>query len=684
MKTNLRQLTLAVVSAGMLALAGCGGGGGGDDTITMTGVAATGAPFVGATIEVSSSAGVVGTSDPVGDTGKFSFKLVKGARPPFVLKASRTNTDGAVESLVSVYSGSGSTGSANITPITNLIASRLSPSGDPLKLAAELAAAPTTIDASKITAKVTEVQQILAPILTATGTTASDPLTADFPTNGTGYDRLLDSVKITVTPSSATTTNIEIGVKQQLADNAAPITIQFNNATVLAAIPVMPTIDATTLVASGTSTLIAQYLAQLNACYALPVTTRVNSTVTNGLATGTAANVVATECRNVFFGNDPANFKANGKLVGRDNNNFGAFTSLFRTGATGLVFSQGTYEFTRQNGDIVVGWKARDAAGNESYDTDVVRKDTDGKLKAIGNLYDYSGGISAYHQLRKFITLNQSGFDYYSTGYSLNVDLSTGGAGIGGSIFDRVVVTTPRNTVIVLKPKTGNSNLNLVKFPGNVGGAEIVTGTNFIRLNSVYLDSANTGDPAVKDVSLFFADRSVFTDATIAAIPAQSVWKFDYYLASAPGTLAATQTYKTRSRAMTIEELKQKGLASLAPANIAGAQALAFPSGTINWNNAASLNFGWVVPSGALPPTAITAYGGINNVANSGFNDSSKVGSESRSGTIFCSKTGVGDNHCSGNSNSPYAAAVYGTGLQLQATDSAGRGFGSFFAAYQL
>lgn len=696
MKINLRQLAMAVAGAGILSLAGCGGGGGGsgDDTITMTGVAATGAAFVGATIEVSSSAGVVGTSDPVGATGKFSFKLAKGARPPFVLKASRTNTDGAVESLISVYSGSGATGSANITPISNLIASRLSPSGDPLKLAAELAAAPTTIDTDKITAKVKEVQTILGPILTATGTTASDPLTAEFPTDGTGYDRLLDSVKITVTPSSSTTTNIEIGVKQQLADTAAPISIQFNNSTVLAAIPVMPTIDASTLVATGTSALITQHLAQLTSCYALPLTTRVNGVVVGNNATGTAANVVAPECRNAFFGNDPANFKSNGNIVGRDNNNNGAFSSLFRNGATGVVFSQGTYEFTRQNGDLVIGYKSKDTLGNEVNDTLVVRKDTDGKLKQIGNQYAFSGGVAAYAQLREFP--NQAASTYYSTGYTLNVPLIT----TGGRTVTHVIVTTPKNTnVTLIRGSDGmvfpklNANRQTVQADGTTLSTAIPgmgpSGTNFIRVRSEYADTASVAaHPATRDTGLFFTPTES-TEAEVASFGNQSVWTFKYYSGgSAAPLLEGTQSYKTRARALTIGEMRTKKWANLNAAGVAFLQSqyvLANNNTTLPSTNLVTPV--WEVPAGALPPTGITLFGStrvndasLNTDPRVQFNDSITVGSLVRTASITCAN-GNGETHCAPPGYKAYARA---NGLHLWARDPAGNEFARFYTGYNL
>jgi hypothetical protein len=682
MKFSISRFALALAGAGLVTLYGCGGGGGGSTSstpsTTLSGVAATGAAFEGAVITVTDSTGAtVGTSSAVGANGAFNITLRSGAVAPFVLTATRTNADGAAESLVSVVpNGGGTIATVNISPVTTLIASRLSVSGDPTKLAAEVGAGTSTVNSTTVSAKVAEVQTILAPILTATGTTGTDPLTGTFAADGTGYDRLLDSIKVTITPASSQATNIEVSIKQQqVSDTAAPTAIQFTSATSAASLPTIPTINSADLVPSGTSALIAAHLAQLNACYALPAASRVNGT--------TASSIIASACTAVFKDSDPTTFKSNGKIVGQGK----AFSSMFTAPANGVVFSQGTYEFTRANGDIVVGYKSRDLAGNELFDTFALTLNG-GQLRQIGNQYNYPGGVSAYHQLRKFVTLSQSAWDYYSTGYTLNVDHITGGAGVDGSVFDRIEVTTPRGHVLVLKPKAGSSYLPLVKNPG---GSEVVTGTNFLRLNSVYADSANTADPSVKDTTLFFADRTLYPDATISTIPAQSVWKFDYFLAGNTGATAdTTQYYKTRARALTIAELQTKGFATLLSGDLTwiASNSVAFNgsngaiAGRLPFSAGTAATMNWAVGTGVLPPTSIQIWGTYNDGTHSGgFNDSTKVGSTARTGDITCSNSGGSDFHCASGA---YTTTTYLNGSHLWARDTSGREYASFFAMYKL
>lgn len=679
MKLTSRMLSrvyLLVTSAALATLVACGGGGGGTAAIptpapvTLSGVAATGAAFTDAVVTVIDSTGAtVGTSAPVGTDGVFNVTLTAGAKPPFVLIASRTTAEGQVQSLVSVLASPTAT-VANITPITNLIASLLSPSGDPAKLSTELTAGTAQITPATVAATVQEVQTVLATLLTATGTTNTDPLSGSFAVNGTGYDLLLDSVQISIVPTSTTSSNIEVAVKQQLPDGTQPVTVQF--ASTATTIPSLPAVNSSTLVASGTSVLISDLLSNLSACYALQLADRVTSGGT------TAADIIATACKNVFFGNNPGSFLSNGNVVGRNR----AFNGIFTDGGTGVVFSQGTYEFTRNNGDLVIGYKAKDRFNNETFDTFVVRLDTaEGKLKLIGNQYAYPGGVTAAHQLRQFITLNQADYNYYSAGYAIKISDVKGGMGVGGSIFDKVIVTTPGGNTVTLKPSVGSPDLNLVK-----ALSTSASGTRFIRLRSEFANAAVSGDISKMDTSLFFASPQL-TNADIAAIPAQSVWKFEYYLVS--GVPTTPQYYKTRSRALTIAELKLQGLAQLGAGPISYIQS--HPGGFTGSfalpTNGPADGIDFTVPTGALPVTEIKIFGRyFDPIAKTGigFDDAVQIGSTARTGTIMCTKASSGDNHCSTTVPGAYATGTNGTGVNLFARDASIREYNSFYAAYQL
>lgn len=681
MKLSNIKLAATLLSVTLLALPGCGGGSSSTPqapAITISGVAATGAAFVDAVVSVIDRTGaVVGTSTPVGSDGVFSVTLSSNAQAPFVLVASRTDANGETQTLVSVVESTTQT-TANVTPITNLIASLLSPSGDSGKLAEELVAGTASITPDSVAATVTEVKTILATLLDATGTASTDPITGSFAVDGTGYDHLLDSISINIVPSSDTSSNIEIAVKQQLPDGTQPTTTSFtSDATTIAPLPAI----TGKLVEEGTAVKIANLLADLTACYAVPLEERIaGATVSDDQVSGTASAVVAPACRGAFDGNDPANYLSNGRRVASD----GSFSGLFRRGATGLIFSQGSYEFTRGNGDLVIGYKTRSTNGSEAFDTIVVRKDlNDGKLKAIGNQYQFPGGVTAYQQHRQFLTLNQSAYNYRSTGYTFSVDDRKDSS--GNSIFDRVEVTTSKGTTLTLKPAAGYSYLNLVKGNGTV------VGTNFVRLRSAFDNPATTATFATMEPGLFFSNQG-YTDADIAALPSQATWSFKYFLVGNTSTTPdAVQAYKTRARAMTIEELKARGLAQLSAQDIADIQAQAGQKG-IDFEGEPDNVVHWTVPAGALPPTQVTLFGALFNTSTNpwtrlqGFNDSISFSSTARQSPLTpCSPAGANDLHCS---NTPvpgsYAPGAYVNSLHLWARESSGREFASFFAMYPL
>ena len=650
-------------------LAACGGGGGGGDTpvaavpaptaFTVAGTAATGAPFAGATITIIASDGTTyggGATDVTGADGSYSLTLPISAKPPFVVQAT-----GASQTLVSVVAQAQDT-TTNITPVTNLIASRLSASGDPTKLAAEIQANPALVSAAAVKAKVAEVVAMIQPLMTAVGD-STDPLNGKIVANGTGADQVLDSLSISITPSSANSVNISVSVKQQLADNAQPAAVVFTNTSAPPA--ALPTVTAASLVPTGTAPLIADFLQRMTACYALPLSDRVTSGGTK------AADIIAPACKTLFAGDDPTNYKGDGALV----SSTGAFSGIFISARTGATFDRGNYAYTRNNGDLVIAYRGTDSSGNSAYYTLVVRTDPNtGKLKAIGNQYQYSGGVNPYHQLRTFI--NQPAATYYSTGYNLNVTNVLDAS--GKSIFNKVVVTAPNGSALTLQPAAGYSYLPLVKSTG-------VSGTSFLRIESVYADATKSGNPANADTTLFFASTPL-TDSQIAALPDQSVWQFDYYLAGNTTTTPdATQYYRTLKRAMTIAELQTQSLATLTAADIASiaTNSKTNASGGMYLPTPATgpATLDWMVPAGALAPTSIQIWGGTTVAGKSiSYSDSASVGSTALTGTISCTPASAADVHCSGGNFVPGGFS----GEYLSAFDSVGRQFASYYAFYTV
>lgn len=661
-----RQFKYSAMASLILAisLTACGGSSttAGSDTpppatITLSGTAATGAPFDGADISIFDKTNTkVGTGKTAAD-GSYTVTLSAGATPPFVLQAVRDDL-----TLVSIAAAdSGST--INITSITNLIASRLSTSGDPAKLAAELQANPTLLDPVTVQAKVDEIVALLKPLLDAVGATAN-PLTGKFVADGTGSDRALDSLLITITAAGPNSTNIAVAVKQQAPDGEQPALVQFTNASAPPA--TLPAIDAASLVPSGTAPLIAALLQRMTACFALPAADRVNTP--NPTSPATASDIKADACKTIFYHDDPTLYKSGGKRVGTGPKT--SFGAIFKDGGTGMAFDRGNYAFTRANGDLVVAYRSTDQDGNVLNDTFAVRTDNSAnpaKLGLIGNQNDYEGSVVAYQQLREFP--KDPAYDYYSTGYVFSIPNN-------GNV-QKVIVTSPKGNQLTLVAGNGTGNLTFLKHD-NSGPS----GSNFLRLRAVYADAANSGNPADIDTSQFFADTRV-EDADIAGYAAQSTWKIDYYTGADIGsaTLAATQYHKTLTRPLTVAELQTQGLASLTPDVMTELKSELTATGLpLSFTGPAQIE--WVVPNGALAPTQIKLFGRLIADKSKIFDDSANVGSNARAGAIYCAPASPSDTHCDANGN--FASGREATGLHLWARDPASREFGHHYAFYGL
>jgi hypothetical protein len=662
-----------VAASVTLLLSACGGSDNDSSTaattpppVTVTprltaigGTAATGAPFAGAAVTITDKTGAqVGTGSTNAD-GSYQITLIASATPPFVIQAVRDDL-----TLTSVVADA-SSATINITPITTLIASRLSVSGDPSKLAAEFQANPSLISTTTVNASVADIVALLQPLFTAIGSTIN-PLTGSFTANGSGMDRVLDSLQITFTPVSTSTTNIEVAIRQQAVEGSQPTVVQFSSQT--ASLPQVTAPAPATLVVTGTATQIADLLQRLTACYALPVADRV-TTPEAGIALPSA--IKAAECKTLFVGNDPALYLDNGLTIsGADRSK--PFNGIYRNGATGVKFDRGAYQFTRANGDIVMSYRTTDSVGGVA-DQSLVAQPTasDGKLRIVGNQYAYPGSVSAYHQLRTFI--NQPAADHYSTGYVMTVP--------NNGQFAKVMVTSPSGRTVTLVPSAGSGNLVI---PIN----NVPSGTNFVRLRGEFADLANATNPAGFETNLVY-DPNRLSNEDIAAIAANGVWRFDYYLVSnSSATPNATQYYRTQARALTIPEMKFRGLSTLTSDLIAGIKAESAVSDVVPLGTEDSVvTFSWTVPANAIPPTSLRLFGrgpltGSTRVA---FDDGISVNSTARSGNIPCVLQSGSDNHCAFvNNGYVYANGSFATGFDLRGTDGPGRTFSHFYASYKL
>lgn len=638
---KIKPAKLALAGAVLLILAGCGGGGSSDSpvsgtppaTVTLSGVAATGAPFAGAAVTVTDATGATVCSTSTDAAGIYNCgTLSSTAKAPFVIKVTRDD--------ISYYSATASTtgGTANVTPLTTIIVAKLSPDGNPASLAGAIVTTPTLVTAATVQAQTTELRTALAPVLSALGLPDSlDLISGALTANGTGQDKLLDNLSVSVLPTGSSS-NIEITAK-----TATPVSIAYNTGSTA---PTFSTpITATDLAATPTPAMVADLMNRLTACYALPLTQRVSTATSDTISatSGTATDVKDAACKALFLNDDPATFYGNGSSVGYK----GAWSSLFSATSTGTVYDRGNFEFARTTGDLVLSFRwATPSTGYTDNET-LIAQNVNGTLKLVGNGYDYSASVRPQVEHRDLI--NSTDYSWYATGYHVAIKNKTSS---GNSIFSKVVVTASDGAVYTYVPSPGKSNLVLQR-------NGVATGTEVIRLRGEYAKSATTGNPADLETGQFFVS-SQLTDAQISAAPNLSAWKLDFYLASAPTVVAATQTYRTLSRALTIAEIRQLAFVDLTPTmrseRVTDTAATGYyyfsTPDTVQFDTNAGLD-AWTVPTGALAPSSFLIYGKTS--AGVRFDDSTSLSSQARKAVLSCSKQTTSDLHCDSATPTLYA-----------------------------
>lgn len=679
MKRAITRLGLALAGAAVLLLQGCGGSGGGDPPppteATLTGVAATGAPFAGALVTLFDASGTVRGTTTVALDGSYSLTIPAATEAPLVLEASR-DTD----TLVSAFAETRST-RLNITPLTHLIAARLASDGDPLSLRADSAA----VTQANLDARVAEVKRILEPLLEAIGDD-TDPLTGDFSADGAGHDKVLDAVQVDIRPAGASS-NIEITVR---VASDEPVKTTFSSTA--SSPPALPDeIDAADLPPDGIAQMVADMADRLTACYAVPFAQRVRGVSGGAMAVeGTASDVLAPACRTLFLDDDPATFLNNGYRVGRNASNVGAFSSLFRSGATGVVFSDAKLELVRANQDLVFSYRTTDAQGNTGRDT-LIARNVGGVLHLVGNQYVYEASVRPYAQDRDF--LNQPAATYLSTGYDVFIPNRLDGS--GNAVFSKVEVTAPDGAVLTYRPSGGRTAMVIAKADGSL------TGSSVVRLAGRFKDAATPGNPAQHEPNLYFVSPQ-YSEQQIVALAEQGLWRLEFFHADATQA-NVVQHYRTLARAATLDEFAATPLPQMTDAAKAEVRTESSQHGVVIFGpvsasapNRADLSAAgdtdfWTVPPRALPPTQVTIFGagpdpdGAGPQTRVSFDDVAGVPPTARKVVITCSPSGNADNHCDNSTGVlQYAEGTVINSIQLYAIQPRFAGVARMYVTYYI
>ncbi len=413
MKTSISTAVMALLGLGLLGIQGCGGGGGntantsGSNTIALSGIAATGAPMAAATVQIYGADGIALLQSPatVAADGSYSVSIPSTAKFPLII----ISDDGSTK-LLSVVAEAGATATANINQLTNLIAARLSPTGDPASLISEIASKLATISSSTLASKNQEMLTAIKPLLDALNLSAStDPQTVSFAANGTGFDKLLDSLDVKIEPKGSSST-IDLTLRKAVKEGEDLPNVSFKSDGTFS---VLPSVNANELAPDGLSVKLQALLDQMTSCYALDKTARTSNTG------GSAADITAAQCKAIFYGKNPAAYKLNGYVVKSDQHFGGIFTAN-----PGVKFISPKYYYTVSEtvangptvGDVVFGYRWQDDYGNFQYEKNVARLDpSDNQYRIIGNQYRYPGGVSPYAQRREFP--KDTAYTYDSVGY---------------------------------------------------------------------------------------------------------------------------------------------------------------------------------------------------------------------------------------------------------------------------
>jgi len=512
-----------------------------------------------------------------------------------------------------------------------------------------------------------------------------DPITGAFVADGTGHDRVLDSIDVTVRPDG-TAANIEITLASiPTTPTQPPIAVIFKSTD--ATVAPLPPVSISQLGQPGVGQAISALLANMTACYAVPLTQRVNNAPgITGSAVGGPADIVSPTCRGLFAGDDPAQYLSGGSRVGRDASGNGSFAGIWRGNATGAVFDQGSLARYRPNGDVVFRYHTAGVGGSETFDTLVARYEG-GALKLIGNQYVYNASIRPAMAQREYV--NASGIDWVGVGYNLFVSNQTAN---GASVFSKVLITSPAGKAYTMLPSPGSSYLGIADANG-----QIPTVTGLLFLNGMFNGSGASGDPRSIEPGLF-VDPTVWTDAQISVLNNQSVWTMEFFHVDTTKA-NVVQTYRTDNRPLTSGEARTRGpfsdltpgmrtrLVSQTVAN--GVYVFGAPSATTP--NVFDFSDGgqpaWSVPSTATGPTLFSAFGRsplVNNVRIA-FNDDTTLASTTRSVTSNCTIQTSGDPHCDTTTGvTQYAQNSYISTLQLFVHNQDQMDVFSLFALYRV
>lgn len=435
-------------------LSACGGGGG---TSSITGTLAVGAPIDSGVITVFDATGAQVATATTDTDGKYTLNVPSSAQAPFVIKA-----EFGGQALYSVKPSSGD-GVANVNQLTNAVVATLSSSGNPEKFASEVASGAASATESAVDGKVALLNAAIAPARDAVnalpGQDAGNFLNTSFSADGTGLDKVLDTVSLSLaafeTAAGATQSSLEVtfNTPTPLETAAEPTAVNFTSASTTQDIAALTASTVIALPVDGLPRLYRDFLNRMRACYALPLSQR----VVNGVITAQA-------CKNVFYNSDPTLYKDGGFTAEE------RFTAMVRSTAE-IKIAKAVRPFVLQNitlnggqldGKALLAFVGSDDEGNLINASIVTRMFTLNGERVLGAFGDQNSAefyvnseiVATHHPLN-----GDTSKDYYSSGYSVYAPVYEP----NGKTITKAILTTPKRVDVVMGKWTGRSSLRVCK-----------------------------------------------------------------------------------------------------------------------------------------------------------------------------------------------------------------------------
>jgi hypothetical protein len=331
--------------------------------------------MAGATVTLKDAKGVSATKT-ADAAGAYSFD-VTSLTAPFVLTATQQvgDTQLTLTSMLAAKPATGSTGTANVTPLTNAMAALLAPNGNPEELSAD-GVSTTAITQAKLDDVAAKIRAAIENILKDAGLDPAkfDPVSTVFTANRAGADRVLELVHVELTGQGVSLTN-----PSAIDNGAGSASVQITPTTAtVTALPAPP--------AGTTLDTLDHFSTLLDTCFADVPAVRVATQDANGvpITLGLACDAVPIA----------ATYKS------------GGFTALQRYSGllksadfTGAKFSKPEKIYTTPTGRVFFKIPYKTAAGIGGIITDVAEQTNPAgktyKWQVVGNQRDFDSAIDA-------------------------------------------------------------------------------------------------------------------------------------------------------------------------------------------------------------------------------------------------------------------------------------------------